>query len=112
MTRSENQIDIPKRRELLQSNMQALENMMNPCLTTTLQMNINTENAVVPFEEQEQDIPDFDLVSILNDLESNGKQNEANSVSVTTTRTSVLNTVPKSMFSNGTIQNVTFNIGK
>ena len=67
--------------------------------------NINMENAVIPFKPQfqDQEVPDFDLVSILDDMEKENKRNE-NIVAVVSTNTNVLNNVLKSMFSNCTIQ--------
>ena len=116
MTRSENKITVPNRRELPSTTRPALQSptVCHPAasMATPLQGNFNPENALVPFNEDQDEVSDFDLVSILNELENNPKETEANSVSVMTTQTNVLNNVPKSMFSNCTIHNITFNIGK
>ena len=73
--------------------------------------NISKEKAVVPFQPDfsDQEVPDFDLVSILDDLEKEKKQQNNNSVQATS---NVVNNVPRSMFANCQIQNVTFNIQK
>ena len=112
MTRTENEIHIPNKRQLPQNNRPALENITNSTVMATSKKSFKPENALVSFHEEEDDIPDFDLVSILNDLESHDKEKEGNAVAVMTTRTNVLNNISKSMFSNCTIQNITFNIGK
>ena len=81
--------------------------------------NINPEQAVVPFEaEFNEDIPDFDLISMINELEGNSNKQPApnaennSNINAITTTTSVVNHVPRSMFSNCNIHNITFNIQK
>ena len=69
-------------------------------------------NAVIPYEpEFDQEVPEFDLLAILNEVENAQQQHDDMAVSTTTTNT-VLNNVPRSMFSNCSIGNITFNIQK
>ena len=79
MTRKEE--DIQTRRQALPSNQQlTLKYYTEPTAPCTpLQENIEPSNAVVPFEPNfdNQEVPDFDLVSILNDMEK--EQSEKNS---------------------------------
>ena len=67
---------------------------------------------IVPFEPNFEypDVPDFDLMAIMNDIEKEQENQPKSQVSVATTTSNVLNNIPKSMFANCTIQNVTFNI--
>ena len=53
-------------------------------------------------------MPDFDLMAIMNEIE----KQEEKKTAVTSTRSNVLNNIPKSMFTNSTIKNITFNINK
>ena len=71
------------------------------------------ENSMVPYDpEFDQEVPDFDLLAILNEVENGQEKRTDLAVSTTKTNTNVLNNVPRSMFSNCTIQNITFNIQK
>ena len=75
---------------------------------------------IVPFEnniEFGDDVPDVDLLQMITQVEK--EQNISMTVSTAMTSTtssmvasSVLNNVPKSLFHNCTIQNVTFNMPK
>ena len=74
----------------------------------------NATNEIVPFEAnfKEDSIPDFDLVSILNDVEKEEKtenMTKPNQTAMVST-SQVLNNIPKSLFHNCTIQNITFNM--
>ena len=72
--------------------------------------NINQE--LVPFEAnfEESNVSDFDLMAIINDIEKEEDTTKTQPVATTTATSNVLNNIPKSMFANCTIQNVTFNI--
>ena len=78
--------------------------------------NVSEKNALIPFNANlsEQEVPDFDIMSILDDITEETNKNpvatDKNVVSVTTSN--ILNNILKSMFSNCTIQNVTFNMPK
>ena len=81
--------------------------------------NVTPSAALVPFQPnfEDQEVPDFDLMAILNDMEKEedktiekkGKSEQTTSVNTTS---NVVNQIPKSMFSYCTIQNVTFNMPK
>ena len=127
MTRNEENIIVPGRKQLMQNptEINAIPYNVNAPMTSPavvmalppiLQQNKeNVSDSVVPFQANfsDDEVPDFDLVSILNEME--GEKNPSDVVqqsqNTTTTNTKqVLNNVPKSMFANCTIQNVTFNI--
>ena len=84
----------------------------------TLKENVNPMNAMVPFEanfEDHDDIPDFDLLSAICDIENakeeesakpNMKQNVANCTS------NVVNKIPNSFFANCQIGSININFGK
>ena len=74
----------------------------------------NVTNEIVPFEAnfKEDSIPDFDLVSILNDVEKEEKTKNTTKPNQTAmvSTSQVVNNIPKSLFHNCTIQNITFNM--
>ena len=80
----------------------------------------NSNKEIVPFEADFSDVPDFDLLSVLADINKETSENceKASSiqnqvdVTTTTTNTNILNNVPKSFFSNCTIGNIHFHIHK
>ena len=73
----------------------------------------NVCDAIVPFNPQfDDDIPDFDLIQLLKEVE---QEEKPKTPPHTTTKNSmmssnVVNNVPKSLFHNCTIQNITFNM--
>ena len=82
----------------------------------------NKENAnsdIIPFEPNfnDQDVPDIDLLEILKQVEEASRNVEIAKQNTTLTMTAmtannVLNNIPKSLFHNCTIQNITFNMPK
>ena len=82
--------------------------------------NVTPSQALIPFEPNPDngDLPDFDLIAILNEFEANNNTTIANNcnsnsnVTTVSTTHSVVNHVPRAMFSNCNIQNITFNIQK
>ena len=119
LTKEEDNIVVPGRRQIESGNMKAIENSVVTPRTPAIENapNVNAERALIPFEANfdEEDIPDFDLMEMLNEFEAkSNKENmttNAAKVAVTSNNT-VMNNVPKSLFSNCNIQNITFNIGK
>ena len=117
MTRSEEDIQIQGQRALPSNNEGQLAiQYSNPSENAVAApaKKPNVSDSIVPFEPSfDNDVPDFDLVSILDEFEKedNKKKDQfmQNQVSVSTTTSNVVN-IPKSMFSNCTIQNITFNI--
>ena len=74
--------------------------------------NVVPSNAIVPFQPNFKDeVPDFDLVSLLDDIEHSQNTRKNNSVAVTSNNNMVNNT-PSTMFSNCKFENVTFNFTK
>ena len=74
--------------------------------------NIEALNTLAPFESIfEDDVPDFDLVSILNDIENTQGESRNNTAAVTRNN-NIANNIPKTMFSNRNFENVTFNFTK
>ena len=72
----------------------------------------NAATPIVPFEANFEDegVPDFDLVSILDEVENSQKtENQTSSTTMVSTN-QVVNNIPKSLFHNCTIQNITFNM--
>ena len=124
MTREEDKIKWPQLQQ--NANIKALQfllpemNAIAPVHVVEEKQNINPSNALVPFEPnfEDQEVPDFDLMSILNDMEEENPKNfQVKAASDTTCNSvnmmsNVINNVPKSMFSYCTIQNVTFNMPK
>ena len=88
-----------------------------PCaamVTLAVQEKPNSDTAIVPFEATFDDnIPDFDLLSALCEVE-NSQKNTAGTVQVpTTVSNTIMNNIPKtSMFSNCQIGTINFNITK
>ena len=86
--------------------------------------NISAE--IVPFEPNfdDHDVPDLDLLEILKQVEESNEKNEIPSALITPTAAAmpptttaitsnqVLNNIPKSLFHNCNIQNITFNMSK
>ena len=79
----------------------------------------NAHDNAIPFEPNfdEQGVPDFNLLQILKEVEEpreNSVSLQVTTMPTTTAMTSnnVLNNVPKSLFHNCTIQNITFNMSK
>ena len=112
MTSSEDEIQ-----RKLQTNSVPALNYKEPLTDATTPVVQNKENVnqeIVPFEanfkDPDQDVPDFDLMAIMNDIEKEQQAVPKSQVSVATTTSNILNNIPKSMFANCTIQNVTFNI--
>ena len=92
------------------------EPRMALALTTPQPKNIQPAEAMIPFDDGlEQEVPDFDLVDFLDQIEKENKTTNTNTtgqnVAVSTTTSQVQN-IPKSMFANCNIQNITFNINK
>ena len=86
-----------------------------PLLTAVapVKPNENASKEIIPFEADmnlEQEVPDFDLMAIMDDIKKQEK--ERNNTTVTSTTSNVVNNIPRSMFANCTIQNITFNINK
>ena len=118
ITRLEENITACKQPQLLSNEQHAIQYpSAQPLIAsprTPFESNIDPATAVIPFEANfhDDDIADFDLITILNDMENEQRKTKG-LVAVTMTSTSnVLNNIPKSMFSNCTIQNVTFNFAK
>ena len=66
--------------------------------------NVSSANAIIPFEsdmDTNQEVPDFDLMALMNDI----KREQERAPVLNTTTSNILNNIPKSMFSNCTIQN-------
>ena len=72
----------------------------------------NTTKEIVPFEPSFDDVPDFDLLSVLADIEKSETKNENPAVTTTSNTHNIVNNVPKSLFSNCTIGNIHFHINK
>ena len=83
-------------------------------LMSIMQNRKNVSDTIVPFEADlsEQQVPNFDISDILNELEKPQERQKSNTTSIMTTRQQMLNIVPKLMFLHCTIQNVTFNLPK
>ena len=70
----------------------------------------NATRPIVPFEANFEDegVPDFDFVSILDEVENSQKtENQTSSTAMVSTN-QVINKIPKSLFHNCTIQNFFF----
>ena len=125
MTRSEEDIQIEGKLALqsVDDGQLAIEysahnsNKMNPSENAVVPVlkKQNVTDSIIPFEPTfDNDVPDFDLVSILEEFEKQNTTKEQppqNQVSVITTTSNTVN-IPKAMFSNCTIHNITFNIQK
>ena len=112
MTRSEDEINI--RKQIQPAPQQAIAYPVQPIIPPLPQKeNISELNAVVPFEADfsDQEVPDFDLMALITDVQQDKMSPKKTSTQAVTT-SNILNNVPKSMFSNCTIQNVTFNMPK
>ena len=75
----------------------------------------NATNAIVPFNHDDEDkqiVPSFDLAQLINDVMKDPELPTSNAVVASNTNNSVVNNVPKSMFSNCSIGNITFNFQK
>ena len=74
----------------------------------------NVTDAIVPFnhdnDEDDQAVPNFDLNQIINDVMNDPQQAQAPIISAT--NNNYMNNVPRSLFSNCHIGNITFNIQK
>ena len=72
----------------------------------------NSSDAIVPFQPQfdQDEVNDFDLVQILKEVEENEKLAIPTTTSMMASH--VVNNIPKSLFHNCTIQNVTINMPK
>ena len=75
----------------------------------------NVEDAIVPFQSglEDNEMDDFDLVAILNEVEKQEESKKKKTCTVTevatTSTQNVVNNIPKSLFHNCTIQNLTLN---
>ena len=104
MTRRKIQIDAYEKHELPSIQVQAIQYLMNPSLLNVIvsctpiqKHNVNSTNAVVPFQADfNEEVPDFDLMVILNDMEKQENTTEKNSVAITSTN-NILNNILKSM---------------
>ena len=127
LTRREEDIIVPGRPQIEGNNMRALPAPSynvgvpspRPAITPIMHNKENVSDVVVPFQPQfdDQGVPDFDLIEIMNNLESPEKATTTACMTVTTTSSAmtannVLNNIPKSLFHNCTIQNITFNMPK
>ena len=77
----------------------------------------NVEDAVVPFcpnfdSSQPQGSPSFDILSLINDIEEDERRKQNTQVTNMSSTNNVLNNVPRSMFANCSIGNITFNVKK
>ena len=84
-------------------------------LPPAVQNKPNATNAIVPFNhdgDDDQTVPAFDIQKLINEVMNDPEPPTANSVVSSNTNNSVVNNVPRSMFSNCSIGNVTFNIQK
>ena len=103
-------IEYPEARPVTTSHAQYATAIETPML-----QNVNPEDAVIPFDNDiDQEVPDFDLVQFLDSLEkeNNMELTKPKKVNVSTTTSNVVNNMPRSMFANCNIQNITFNIKK
>ena len=125
LTRKEDEIVVPGRHQIEGNILQALPPPEPRHATGQLQPIINDKenvcDVVIPYHPQfdDDEVADFDLMQIMNNLESPTKpENTAVAPAVVPTTTSsmtsnnVLNNIPKSLFHNCTIQNITFNMPK
>ena len=62
----------------------------------------NATQAIIPFESQleDQQVPQFDLNTLINDVLADEKRNEVSQISTTNTN-NVMNNIPRSMWSRG-----------
>ena len=79
----------------------------------------NVSDKIVPFDSNMEfgDVPDLDLLQMITQVEAEEEKKNKQVTPTTTTMTAmlssnILNNVPKSLFHNCTIQNVTFNMAK
>ena len=76
----------------------------------------NVSDAVVPFNcnLEDQQVPSFDIMSIINEVmnEKDPQQNPTTAVLTTNTTSTVMNNTPRYMFGNCSIGNITFNFKK
>ena len=82
---------------------------------TAVEQKENATSAIIPFDAHfdninNQEVPDFDLVSILDEVEKSQKTENAQGVATSMMSNQVVNNIPKSLFHNCTIQNITFNM--
>ena len=114
MTHAEDQIDV--RQLPPPAPTPAITYPVQPNIEVINKENVSEANAIVPFEADftDQEVPDFDLMAILSDVtqERNKVSSPVKKNAIAVTTSNILNNVPKSMFSNCTIQNVTFNMPK
>ena len=94
MTCSKYQIIVPGRGELPHSNAKPFEMPNKPSMPHTTAIDINPENALIPFKanfEEEGAIPDIDLMAILSEFESKNEKETSkmsNKFAVTSTNCS------------------------
>ena len=135
LTREEENIIVLRRKQIQNENniaeLPTLENVANANVVSTrnpmaelflqpqaVQKNDNVTSDIVPFEAniddfQDEEVPDFDLVSILDQVEKSQKtENVPNTQGgpMSMMSNQVVNNIPKSLFHNCTIQNITFNM--
>ena len=130
LTREENQIVVPLKKSVeyhdkvpsIDYAVGRTDGMPQAVAIYTPQPVQNKENSdanIVPFEPNfdDQGVPDFDLLEILKEVEEPHEEARNTHVMMTptttaTTSNNVLNNIPKSLFHNCTIQNITFNMNK
>ena len=116
MTKPEDQINITQQRAIAPS--QPQQAIMPPPPPPAVAEKPNAQAAIVPFQPQldDQEVPEFDICEILEDIEKQNQQGpSATSKALVTSNksnTNVMNNTPKTCFANCTIGNITFNIQK
>ena len=122
MTREEDLIVVPGRKKLenvrqapaLQYEIpqKSATTAIVPFKTNMEEQKENVNDVVVPFEADfnEQEVPDFDLLEMLKEYDEPKKTERPPTTAMMNNQ--VLNNVPKSLFHNCNIQNVTFNMPK
>ena len=82
----------------------------------SLKENVQPLNAIVPFEanfEDHDDLPDFDLLSAICDIEdAKQEENKIITPNVATCTSNVVNKIPKSFFANCQIGTININFIK
>ena len=121
MTRSEDEIEVPGRKILAKPNILELQydvSITSPQKAVApanfpkdIHQNEFSNKPLVLYEPtfDRDELPDFDLVSILNEIE-NSQTTQAPKSNTAMMSNQVVNNIPKSLFHNCTIQNIMFNM--
>ena len=133
MTRSEENIVVPGHQKIPQIQQEQSKETCHPATSAlapimpavAVEDKQNSADAIVPFAPifSDNDVPDFDLLSFITQIENEQKKDDAKegqalmiptttNVTATSNQNVLNNIVPRSMFSNCKIGNLTLNFNK